>query len=194
MVAQRAHLRGQVVVIGGDRAAFAPRTEVLAGIKAEASRRSDRAGVKRLPLVIEPGAMRLARILDYLQVARLSEVAQFDHRSRQSVEMHRQYRARSIGRREARALQVARDFRNAQIAGIRIDIHECRPRAGLHDRLGGRDKRHRRSDNFVARTDSDRKQRKPERVGPARHADYVTRAEECGEFTFKCGHLRAAHV
>src|SRR5580693_8423551 len=106
MIAQRANLRGQLVVICRDRAAFAPCTQVFAGIKTETSRRSDSAGVKRLSLVVEPSAVGLARILDDLQVARLREIAQFDHCSRQSVQMHWQYRARAIGRREARSLEV----------------------------------------------------------------------------------------
>src|ERR1700731_2285325 len=100
MIAQRAYLRGQLVVICCYRAAFAPCAQIFAGIKTETSRRSDRAGVKRLPLVVDASAMSLARVLDDPQIASLREVAQFDHRRRQSVEMHRQYRARTVGRRE----------------------------------------------------------------------------------------------
>src|ERR1700674_1360793 len=108
--------------------------------------------------------------------------------------MDRNNRARAVRSREASTLEVARYFRNIQVAGVGIDINERGPRADLHDCLRSRDERHWSSDDFVAGSDSGRQQSEPERVGSASHADDMTRAEERGEFVFECGDLRATNV
>ena len=106
--------------------------------------------------------------------------------------MHRNDRAQAVRRAAPPLHQVAAQRVRIDVAGLRVDVDQSRPGAGLTDRGRGRDERHRRRDHFGARPHSDREQRQADRIGAVADADDVANAEVGCELLFEGLDLRAA--
>ena len=91
-------------------------------------------------------------------------------------------------------LEKAAHRGGTQVAGLGIDIDKYRRRASLNDAGGGRDKRHRSGDHFVAGTYVMRHQGEAQRVGSGADANHVAHAEKIGELFFESLDVRTADV
>lgn len=194
VVAQHSDASGEVGIVRGHGASLAPRAEIFARIKAEASRRANRACVNLTAVDRGARAMSLAGILDELEVVLIRDFEQILHLRRQSVQMHRHNRLGAVGRRETAALEIAAQRGDAHVARYGIDIHKSRSCARLHNGFSGADESHRRRDHLVASADSNREQGEAQRVSTAAHADNVPDTEVVGKFSFEGGDVRSAYV
>ena len=88
--------------------------------------------------------------------------------------MHRKNGARARGDRRL-------DPASIEIAGIRLDIDEDRPRAGFQDRGRRRGECHGRGDHLVARPDVQGQQRHVKGAGAACHSQNMPPAKIIGE-------------
>ena len=162
-----------------DHAAIAEAAEVLGRKKTERAQVAHRAN---LPAT-EGRAHRLRGVLDHGQAVRLGQALRAVHVRRLAEQMHRDDR-----------LGVAGD---APLGGGKVDVEigvkrvdEHRRRTGAGHRAGGREKRERRAQHFVARADAQRHQREQQRVGARADADGVPRPDRLGGERLEPGHLR----
>ena len=131
MLAERAELVGEAVVIRRDAPRLSIRPEVLAAIEGEAA---DAAARARLGPVVEQRAVRLRGVLDDRDVPVLRDLAQRLEVDGPAVEVHRDDR---LGPRRDRI----RDGGGVHEHGPLVDVHEDRPRARVEDRLHRREER-----------------------------------------------------
>src|SRR5688572_29871708 len=68
---------------------------------------------------------------------------------------------------------------------MRIDVRKDRPCAAQHDAVCSRDERSRRNDDFVARSDAERKKRELQRDTAVRERDGAAPAERMCEFVLE---------
>ena len=115
------------------------------------------------------------------------ELAQLGHGRHVAEQVHRHDRLRPVA-------QVGRDGLGGDAAGVRVHVAEDRPRAGVHDRLGGRVEGERGADHLVAGRHAQRAQRDRQRVGAVAHADRVAHAEIGGELALERLELRPEDV
>ena len=118
--------------------------------------------------------MRLARVLEHVDVAVGQDSADAAHVRHLTVEVNRQNAARSLRERGLERSHV-------QVVVRRGDVHGHRTAARLSHCFEGGDERVRRDDHFVSRFEVHRDQGEPQRVEAARDADAVGRAAEARE-------------
>ena len=174
VVAQGADALGEDRVVGGHRAAFAGRAEVLAGVEPEAAEASHRAGAAAAVV----GAVRLRRVFDDRDAVAVGDREDGVHRRRLAVEMDRQDR---LGARRDRRLESSR----VEGAPPQVDVDEDRPRADVADRPGGGDEGHRHRDHLVAGTDVEGVEGEVERARAAVDGDRVRAAAVRREVAFE---------
>ena len=80
------------------------------------------------------------------------------------------------------------------VAGVRLDVDEHRPRPEQHDHLSSRDEGERRRDDLIARFHVERHQRDEQRLGAGSDGDAVLRAGVRGELRLELGDFRAEDV
>ena len=142
-------------VAGGHCAAFAVRSQILARIETEARHIADAA--HRTPFIFRSVGLR--RVFDHNQPMPARHVHNRVHVGRLAVEMHGQDRLRA---RRDRGLNRGRIHRES--AGI--NIHQNGARSAVGDGGNAGDKSERHGDDFIARTDSGRKQREMQSTSP----------------------------
>src|SRR5690606_32810756 len=173
--AEHAGLLGDVVVVGGDEAAVAEGTEVLAGEEAVGAHVPHGSGLARAAV---PGAERLRAVLDDLQAMTLGYGEDRVHLRGSAVEVHREDRLRA---RRDRGLDQAR----VDVEGALVDVDEDRRGADVAYRLGGGEEAEGGGDDLVAWADAEGSEGDDEGVGAAVDADGVLDAEVGGGFAFE---------
>ncbi len=168
-------------IVGGQHAAFAGRSQVLGGIKTEAS---DIAHGARAPAAIF-GAVGLSGVLNDDQLVASRDIENRIHFGALPVEMHQQDGARAAGDRSF-------DFGGVDVACRRVDIDENRRGADVPDGGHRGVKGEWNGDYFVAGLNAGRQQRQMERTGSGVDGHPVPRAAITGEFLFQRGHFLAA--
>ena len=137
MVAQMLHFGREFIVVGGDCPTFAPGSQILARVEAEASGLTNGSRLQPADAIADARTMCLAGILDQLQTVSVGDLAQLDQRRRQAVQMDWHDGARAVRRSEVPIFKITFQRRHAQVAGVGIDIDKRRRRARLHYRFGG---------------------------------------------------------
>ena len=149
VVAEAARQPGQVLVVGGDHAAFAAGGEGLVLAEAAAGDVAQRAGL----LALVDAAEGLGVVLDDEQLVLLGEGVDRVHVAHVAVEVHRHDGLGALvdqllGRLDAEAVVVE------------VHVGEARDGAGLHDGEAGGDEGVAGHDHLVARPDAQRGQRR----------------------------------
>jgi hypothetical protein len=148
LIAEYPHDLGMVCVIGDDHTALAIRSQVLAGIEAEAGEVTH--GARAAAFIF--GAVRLSCIFDYHEAVPSRDLEDGIHVGRLTIEM---YWDNGAGTRCDRLF----DLRRIHGERLRIDVYEYRSRAAVGNRGNACDECKWHGDDFVARPDAGSQQR-----------------------------------
>jgi hypothetical protein len=182
VVAHRPRERRDLVVIGCERASLAVGTQVLTGVEAPRGCAPER---PHRPAAVGR-AVRLAGVLEDRDAASGGDRIDRIEVGRTAVEVDRHDRARASGDRGFDPCRV-------EVRSLGKDVREDRRRAGVGDRLRGRDEGVRGGDDLVARPDPGREEREVQRARPGVERDAVPGSRELGELALERGHLVSEH-
>src|SRR5579875_4126861 len=118
MIAQEAYALRQFRIVRDDRAGLAPRAQIFAGVKAEASHTAERPGSLPFTAHVNARAMRLTGIFYNREPVAPRDFQQRLHRSRQTVQMYRDDGTRPIARFELTRFKITPDRFNIDGRGI----------------------------------------------------------------------------
>ena len=171
---------GDSIVIGGDHAAVTAAAQVLGREEAEAADRADAAGHSAFVF----RADGLGCVLDYRKIVLRGDCLDGIHVRRQPKQVDWDDR---LGTGRDRRFQSGR----IEIVGNRIDIDEHGPRIQTRDRTSRSHKRERRSNNFVAGTDTERHQRQQQGIGTRSATKRMPYTDVACHFALQRGYFRA---
>ena len=183
VVAQPAQARGELGVVGGDRAAVAEGAEVLAGIEAP----GDGVAMGAEALALIAGAMGLGGVLDDPQAMAAGDGEDGVQVGGLAVEVHRDQGAGAGG-------DGGRDACRVNVKGARVRLHRDRGGAGLGHRQPGGNEGVGGDDDLVAGADVAGAQGEMQGVQTAGDADAMGRAAVGGPVGLKALHLFAEDV
>ncbi len=174
-----AHFAGELgdgVIVGGERASFAVRAEILPGIKTEDSRVAEAAHA----LAVVARAVGLAGVFDHDQVVALGDFEDWIQVCGAAIEMNRDDGLGAAG-------DGRRDQCGIEVGGGGIDVDEDRSGAGVTDGFGGGDEGVGGGDDFVAGADAGGQQREMQCAGAGVERDAVLDFTVAGEGLLEAG-------
>jgi len=172
--------RGQVFVIGDDGSAVAHRSQVLAGVEAEAAGSSHAAG----SAAFVTGSMCLGGVLNDQQAVLVGDGLNHLHLGRLAVQVYRQDRLGSGCDRRGKPTRI-------EVVCLRIVVDQNRGGPRVVNAQGRGDKRVRGGDDLVARSDPQALHRQSEGIQAAAHADAIFGLAVGGELLLERRQVRA---
>ena len=182
VIAHRADLPREIVVVAADHAAFAAGREMLGLAEREAGNRSEGAGL--LPLVF--AAEALGAVFDDRKLVLLGDLENRIHIRDDAVEVDDDDRLGAFGDGRFDLLRID------EVVGADVDEH--RKRARLQRAEGRGDERIGSADHFVAGADAERGERDMERGRSVGYADRVPDPEPLRPFGLEFHSDRAGPV